>query len=89
MMGTLPEKKKGRSLRDIFLYAGLSREEYDRIRPEIDRSNRVNLVFFSTVAAVMIVAMFLLSFMMEAAEEFRWLKRSELGLRPELDLALC
>lgn len=23
------------------------------------------------------------------AEEFRWLKRSELGLRPELDLALC
>ena len=73
MMGTLPGKKKGRSLRDIFLYAGLSREEYDRIRPEIDRSNRVNLVFFSTVAAVMIVAMFLLSFMMEAAEEFRWL----------------
>lgn len=73
MMGTLTGKKKGRSLRDILLYAGLSREEYDRIRPEIDRSNRVNLVFFSTVAAVMIVAMFLLSFMMEAAEEFRWL----------------
>ena len=73
MMGTLTGKKKRRSLRDIFLYAGMSREEYDRIRPEIDRSNRVNLVFFSTVTAVMIVAMFLLSFMMEAAEEFRWL----------------
>lgn len=73
MMGNADRKKKGRSLRDILLDAGLSREEYDRIRPEIDRSNRVNLVFFSTVAAVMIGAMFLLSFMMEAAEEFRWL----------------
>ncbi len=66
-------KRKRAGMRDILLYAGLSREEYNRIRPEIDRSNRGNLVFFATVAAVMIGVMFLLSFTMEAAEEFRWL----------------
>lgn len=63
----------GRSLRSILYYAGLSREEFDRIRPEIDRSNRGSLVFFAAVASVMIGVMFLLSFVMEAAEEFRWL----------------
>ena len=63
----------GRRLHSILYYAGLRREEYDRIRPEADRSNRGNLVFFSAVAAVMIGAMFLISFVMEAAEEFRWL----------------
>ena len=60
-------------LRDILCYTGLSREEYGRIRPEIDKSNRSNLLFFALVAAVMIGGMFLLSFVMEAAEEFRWL----------------
>lgn len=64
---------RSRSLRGILLYAGLSREEFDCIRPEADKSNRGNLVFFALVAAVMIGAMFLLSFVMEAAEEFRWL----------------
>ena len=66
-------EKKRVSLRDMLLYAGMSREEYDRIRPEIDRSNRGNLLFFALVAAAIIAVMFLLSFVMEAAEDFRWL----------------
>lgn len=57
----------------LLLYAGLSREAFEWVRPEIDRSNRDNLMFFASLSAVMIGVMFALSFRLEEAVDFRWL----------------
>ena len=40
-------------LRELFLYAGLEKEEYETLLPRIHDENRVLLRVFSLIAAVM------------------------------------
>ena len=50
------------SLRELLLYGGMTREEYDQITGEIQSSNRKNLLVYTAVAGVYLICMYFLSF---------------------------
>lgn len=50
------------------LYAGLSKKEYDDLKPEILEGNRKNLQVYSVIAFVFLFVMFLLSYSLEILE---------------------
>ena len=48
-------------LQNLFLYAGLEKEDYIRLRPKIHEENRVLLSLFSQLAAIMFFLLFIVS----------------------------
>lgn len=50
------------SLRELLLYGGMTREEYNQITGEIQSSNRKNLLVYTAVAGVYLICMYFLSF---------------------------
>lgn len=59
------------SLRDLLLYSGMSREEYDQISGEIQSSNRKNLLVYTLIAAAFLAVMTVLSFFTEDVAQSR------------------
>ena len=59
------------SLRDLLLYGGMSREEYDQISGEIQSSNRKNLLVYTLIAAAFLAVMTVLSFFSEDVAQSR------------------
>lgn len=53
-------------LKNILLYAGVDRESYDRVKPNILRTNRMMIAIFSGIATVLIGIMCLLTFVLRS-----------------------
>ena len=58
-------------LKSILLYAGVSREDYRKVKADIDESNRRNLLVFSVIIAVAMMAEFFLTFVNWSATQSR------------------
>ena len=50
------------SLRELLLYGGMTREEYNQITGEIQRSNRKSLLVYTAIAVAYLLCMYFLSF---------------------------
>lgn len=59
-------------IKDIFLYANASKDEYDRITPDILRMNRLMLCIFSGIASIFITGMTMLSFFVQSTSQNRF-----------------
>ena len=56
------DKSRIARFRELLLYGGMTREEYDQITGEIQSSNRKNLLVYTAVAGVYLICMYVLSF---------------------------
>ena len=54
------------------LYAGLTKEDYNRIIPDMQRENRKSLLVFSGVSFFCLLVMFILSFLSADVADSRW-----------------
>ena len=57
--------------RELF-YAGMSQEEYNLIRNDVQEENRKSLLTFSVITVVFLLIMFFVSFASEDVEANRW-----------------
>lgn len=58
-------------IKNILLYAGLNKDEYERVIPNINKVNRTMVVVFSGIATIAITIMFLLSFILSSTSQNR------------------
>lgn len=54
------------------LYAGLSKEDYNRIIPDVQKENKTSLIVFSGVSFFFLLIMFILSFVSADVADSRW-----------------
>lgn len=59
-------------LKNMLLYAGLSQDEYNRIRHDITKSNTESLKIFTVIAAAFLMFMFVFSFFSSNVRSNRW-----------------
>lgn len=61
----------GNKLKELFFYAGVDKESYERVIKDIDKSNRNIVIIFSALASVAIGVMYIITFFVDSTIQNR------------------